>query len=328
MALTIIEKPYETPQPVILDNIENNLRFVEISPNIEVIIEETKYYQSGLYDTNEDNKKLYGFDNFFNIYAISSDGRHFVTKEEKTLIFYKDGQIIKQYLLDELVTDLTKISNPLDFDSMGYYYWINKIKTDYESDYLYLETADNILYLFDFKTGEILASTSFSLDNHAATIVKQDGSESNIEQLHICDSIFRFMVETQDIDNLSFTGFLEQENKNEDSTFLVAFPFNEIEKIIRLEDKEPIFQVYFKNNPPLKIKPENTYQLCAVDKDKNSIKFTINEIKSITDLELIEYDALPGKQQQLTREQLDYYKKGESNSPWKILDLDNINHLI
>lgn len=114
--------------------------------NDQIFWETSGWYSSRVYLTH-DGKSLVRFGNWPRGHELSDD--------HVAIAFYFAGKLIKSYSTKDLVKDPQKIQT-----SMSHYYW-HKGSPEIEV-YRYqftLTTIDNIEYVFDIKTGNIILAT-------------------------------------------------------------------------------------------------------------------------------------------------------------------------
>lgn len=124
----------------------------------------SQYTQSGLYKNDGSTQPLWTVEWYAFQVNISSDGEHLVkwgpwawrdNYHELALLFYRNGQEIKRYHVDNLVADPTSLPH-----SVSHYMWAQDSSFDDEQGTLFLSTHTGEKYLFDIKSGEILEETS------------------------------------------------------------------------------------------------------------------------------------------------------------------------
>lgn len=98
----------------------------------------------------------------YNVY-LSNDGRHLTSMDgfpehlssinDTILSFYKDGALLKSYTTLDLVVDTSKIR----YTVSHFLYATDTEFTSYNNQFM-IKSVDNIIHIFDIKTGEIISS--------------------------------------------------------------------------------------------------------------------------------------------------------------------------
>ncbi len=116
------------------------------------------YKRSGLYRNDGSGTPLWTVDWYtFEVFP-SSDGEHLVrmgpwasSTDELALSFHKNGKEIKNYRINDLVHDESKLSR-----TASHFFWRSELKYDDKHTVLFLKTIDNQAYRFSARTGELL----------------------------------------------------------------------------------------------------------------------------------------------------------------------------
>ncbi|MGB0384139.1 MAG: hypothetical protein ACPGWR_04865 [Ardenticatenaceae bacterium] len=125
------------------------------------------YTQSGLYLNDGSTEPLWTVDWYAFEVNLSSDGEHLVkwgpwafshNYHELALAFYRNGQEITRYHVDDLVADPSSLPH-----SASHYEWVRYSSFDDEPGTLFVNTYTNENYLFDIKSGDILERSSDTL---------------------------------------------------------------------------------------------------------------------------------------------------------------------
>jgi len=93
-----------------------------------------------------------------NSFHFSDDLRYFnfiPVSQSVGILFYANGQMVNSHNIDDLVEDHSLIRYSV---TMADWRSRKPIAIDYQNNTLTLETIDNITYIFDLRTGEILDS--------------------------------------------------------------------------------------------------------------------------------------------------------------------------
>ena len=124
----------------------------------------SQYPQSGLYRNDGSTEPIWTVDWFaFRVY-ISSDGECLVRRgpwpgfsdyDELALAFYRNGQEIRSYRVNELVAFPGTLPH-----SVSHYTWAEDISFDDQRRLLFAQTLNRERYTFDITTGAILEMTS------------------------------------------------------------------------------------------------------------------------------------------------------------------------
>lgn len=118
------------------------------------------YPQSGLYRNDGSNTPLWTVDWNANEVIVSSDGHSLVrwgpfpvggNFDEIALEFYRDGQLLKSYQVDDLVSEPSKLP-----ETVSHYLWLKTSSYDDATGQLSLETETGEQYHFDVQSGAII----------------------------------------------------------------------------------------------------------------------------------------------------------------------------
>lgn len=124
----------------------------------------SQYTQSGLYLNDGSTEPLWTVDWYAFEVSLSSDGEHLVkwgpwafsnNYSELALAFYRNGQEISRYRVNDLVADPSSLPH-----TVSHYTWVRYSSFDDEQGTLSVTTLTNEKYLFDIKSGEILERPS------------------------------------------------------------------------------------------------------------------------------------------------------------------------
>lgn len=118
-----------------------------------------RYKYSGLYRNNCSQAPLWKI-NWYAFDAIpSSDGRHLIRMgpwassiHQLALAFYKNGELIKNYRIKDLVHDESQL-----IFTVSHFFWKTSCQFNDQQSALTLKTVDNRSYRFSIETGEILS---------------------------------------------------------------------------------------------------------------------------------------------------------------------------
>jgi hypothetical protein len=117
-----------------------------------------QYTQSGLYKNNGAREPIWTVDWYAGQVEISSDGIYLVRwgpwaseYNELALAFYKNGQEIKRYRVNELVAIPIKLPH-----SVSHFEWQENASFDAEQKLLWIRTLNKEEYTFDVTTGKIV----------------------------------------------------------------------------------------------------------------------------------------------------------------------------
>ena len=116
------------------------------------------YKQSGLYKNDGSSTPLWTVDRYaFEVFPCS-DGEHLIqmgpwasSTDQLAISFHKNGKIIKDYQIKDLIKDESKMMH-----TVSHFFWRSELKYDDKHTVLFLKTADNQAYKFSAITGEIL----------------------------------------------------------------------------------------------------------------------------------------------------------------------------
>jgi hypothetical protein len=128
-----------------------------------------KYPVSGLYLNDGSTTPLWTVDWNTDDYSleVSSDGRHVVRVgpwpfqgqyQEDALSFYEDGQLIKKYLVQDLVALPGFLPK-----TVSHYMWLNEKVLDDDQGLLSIETKNGEKYTFELASGKIVEGHSLQL---------------------------------------------------------------------------------------------------------------------------------------------------------------------
>lgn len=125
-----------------------------------------RFPKSGMYKNDGTGQLLWVADWYADKVSITSDGIYLVrwpdspgisNYEGLVLAFYKNGQEIRNYQLNELVAEPQYLS----IDGEYSYRWLSSSAFDDQTKSLAIETQDRRKYVFDVTTGEVLLGTVF-----------------------------------------------------------------------------------------------------------------------------------------------------------------------
>jgi hypothetical protein len=122
-----------------------------------------KYRHSGLYTKTSSGKPLWTFD--WNAYGVvvSDDGHHVArfgpwpradNYDELAIAFYRDGQVIKTYVVNDLINDAARLDR-----SVSHYMWAESAWFDETTNKIFINTYDDQKYAFDIATGIAVTGT-------------------------------------------------------------------------------------------------------------------------------------------------------------------------
>ena len=126
---------------------------------------------TGLYYNTEPLELIYLIEDigwaFESDFVFSSDFRHLAffgrMSFDVALEFYEDGILIKRYMIDDLVEDMNEVSI-----STSRAWWEERAGRSFDitNNTLTITTYDNLTYVFDITTGEIIESSGVSGFQH------------------------------------------------------------------------------------------------------------------------------------------------------------------
>jgi hypothetical protein len=117
--------------------------------------------QSGLYRNDRSHKLLWAVDWGPSDASVSSDGHHVVRWGsvgrqgeyffQTALEFYRDGKLLKRYMLDDLV------ANPFELPhTVSSYHWDEDYGHDDATNTIWVQTYEGRRYVFDMTTGKLI----------------------------------------------------------------------------------------------------------------------------------------------------------------------------
>lgn len=113
--------------------------------------------KSGLYDIKT-NKLLWSINWYSYEVHLSNDGVYLIQPgpwasssnyDENAVSFYKNGKLLKSYMVKQLVTDLNSVQH-----SISHYMWRKTTSFDQNSELYHITTYSNDEHTFDITTGE------------------------------------------------------------------------------------------------------------------------------------------------------------------------------
>jgi hypothetical protein len=118
------------------------------------------YAQSGLYRNDGSNTPLWTVD--WNAYGVlvSSDGHHLMRWGPPTihgnytataLEFYRDGELLKDYTIDQLVANPAGLPH-----SVSFFHWTKESGNDDANRTFWVRTEEGRRYVFDLASGDII----------------------------------------------------------------------------------------------------------------------------------------------------------------------------
>lgn len=117
------------------------------------------YPKSGMYINDGSKEPLWTVDWFSDDVEIANDGLYLVRPgpwarvlEDDAITFYKNGQLIKNYKINQLISKKRKLEY-----TVSHFFWEKQSLFDREKMKYYIETLDGKHFIFDIKTGEILS---------------------------------------------------------------------------------------------------------------------------------------------------------------------------
>jgi hypothetical protein len=119
-----------------------------------------KYNRSGLYHNDDTVVPIWTVNWYAFRVDITFDGKHLVrwgpwaffdNYDELALEFYENGQLLKTYLVSDIVSDPEKLPH-----SVSHYTWAAEAEFDENQKKLFLKTENGEEYLFDVTTGGII----------------------------------------------------------------------------------------------------------------------------------------------------------------------------
>ena len=125
----------------------------------EILDVRNVYSISGMYRNDGSKEPLWAVDWFSYGVEIANNGSHLVRPgpwarelENDAITFYENGQIIKNYKINQLVSNKRKLEH-----TVSHFFWEKESLFDREQMKYYIETLDGKHYIFDVKTGEIIS---------------------------------------------------------------------------------------------------------------------------------------------------------------------------
>lgn len=207
-------------KPHILESPDRILRYIQLPNNVyDLKIDDIVYNQSGFYLIDGTSKPVWKINEYLrnSESAISDDGTYVVTASNTDygIRFYKHGELIKDYKPWTLVIDKSKGGIVSD---TPYYIWLKNTKYYSDKNLLFLKTIDDILYVFDITTGEIMAATGNMRD--ATEIPEYHKIENRDTPGKFYPSISADLLEYYQNEEDSFDKWIEI--NNEDYHFTVS----------------------------------------------------------------------------------------------------------
>lgn len=131
--------------------------FVMLSPFEKRTLE---YNQSGLYKNNGTQLPEWTVDWYSFGVIPHSNGKHLVrfgpwasSVLQEALSFYKNGKLIKQYNISDLIKDKSKLEH-----TVSHFSWREDVEYLEDEGVIYLKTKDNIEYIFSIYSGNFFES--------------------------------------------------------------------------------------------------------------------------------------------------------------------------
>ena len=133
-----------------------------IEPKKNEIIEiRRKYSKSGMYLNDESNTLLWSVDWYRYGVEISNDGVSVISTagmasemESTALTFYSNGNPVQSYTVNQLVKNKRKMQH-----TASHFFWEKESLFDREKNRYYIETLDEMHYIFDTSNGAIISSS-------------------------------------------------------------------------------------------------------------------------------------------------------------------------
>lgn len=151
-----------------------------------------KYHSSGLYANDNTSVPLWSVSwyAFPSDVFLSSDGKYVARMgpwallmdrgpdlTELAVAFYENGNLLKRYSVIELLSKKPELTNGVQYDiisaSVSHYTWKKSVFFDKSKEYLHILTLEGIEYIFDIKTGEIIAKEVLKLEDDCEKLKRQ-----------------------------------------------------------------------------------------------------------------------------------------------------------
>ena len=227
---------------------------------------------------------------------LSDDGRYLVRPggwagsfREPAVTFYKDGIVIREVTIRELVKDESSV-----IETVSHFFW-RRGTTFYPSkNYYEIETSERARYLFDITTGEALGVERATLPIIAAYITTTQRKRQEVIGLRRCLNPLALATPSDPGSDAGFFGYLavdaaqekvQRENyKSVQRLAGISVPFqnlNSARQLAKRKDGEVKFRLKTKDGSQLDIIVLSIEELCGSYARGDSFRLSLSDIQSI-----------------------------------------------
>lgn len=237
-----------------------------------------QYPTSGLYKKGQYESSLWSISEYSHSADLSSDGHYLVqpgpwasSVAETAVSFYKNGKLLKQYKIQELIENESSLLH-----SVSHFIWEQDWTFDDANHTLTIRTVDDGTFRFDIHTGKILSAQRGGKYFWRATVTTKSNQKMQLTHFCSCGN------ELQDILGGNSCGIVMAENED---IFAVGY----IKEVHFLTDKPSLmWQIKTVDGEELKVNVENQVEYCGKDMKGKEVILHTTDIKSLVFTELFD----------------------------------------
>ena len=253
------------------------------------------HQRSGLYLKSDASKTLWTVDWYAFEVKLSADGEYLVREGEwaggiyaMAVSFYKKGNLIAEYIVDDLIDDDDSISH-----SVSHISWRRFTEFDKDEDQYVIRTVEDKQFTFDVKTGKMTDFKNTVSYRFPATIQYLNGGKQSVKDLSSCGLLINNGVFDRRTDNHSLLIIQAEPEKIQNSEIIIAtreekiapLPFSLIKSAVWQEKSgrsNAIWRLQLQDNSILTTEISKTYgQFCAVTESDKKLSIDPLSIASI-----------------------------------------------